>query len=418
MIQFLAPWALAGAVLLAGPLVVHMLLRRNARRVIFPAAHFLVATRAAAVRFRRPSDVGLLLLRLAIVAAAVAAAAHPILVTPRRTAQWNARTVRAVIVDTGRGMADADEAQRLAQEEMRAFRAQRFATDDLRDGLARAAAWLAAAPPARREVVVIADFQAGELDAEDFAVLPAGTGVRTLRGGAPPTARAIALTPVSGFRGATWQPSLRVEPDGPVVTWTSTAAAAPLAWLTTAQADDRMEAARRAVMAAAASGVAAGDDSRAVHIRFAGAPPERAQRQAPRTRWVVDAALALRQSALLRDADARVEAAEQGGRLLVETPAAADSAAAPAVVRAVLLAVRPATIADRQAEVVTVPDAQLAAWRRDAAPIAATPGRRPGEDSESDAPWLWLTALALLGVETWVRRVRHGVGRVEVRDAA
>ena len=57
--SLLAPWALAGDVLLAGPVVVHMLLRRNARRVMFPATHFLLATQAAAVRFRRPSDIGL-----------------------------------------------------------------------------------------------------------------------------------------------------------------------------------------------------------------------------------------------------------------------------------------------------------------------------------------------------------------------
>jgi hypothetical protein len=419
VIQFLAPWALIGAVLLAGPLIVHMLLRRNARRVIFPAAHFLIATRAAAVRFRRPSDLGLLILRLGIVAAAVAAVAHPVLLTQRRAAQWNDRTVRAVIVDTGRSMPNPGEALQLAQQQMAAFRSQRFATGDLRDGLARAAAWLAEAPPGRREVVIVSDFQRGDLDAEDFAVLPAGTGIRPVRAGTPPARRDIPLPPVSGFRGATWQASLRLEPRGTVVTWTSNGVAAMGPWLTTAQADGETAAAQRAVTAAASLGIAAGDDTRQAHIRFAGAPVDRATRRSPRVRWMAEAALALRRSGLLREADARVEAVEQDGRLMVETSVAAASAAAPAVVRAVVLAVRPASIADRESEVVTVPDAELAVWRRDAAPIAAAPdGRRPEDASDSDARWLWLTALALLGVETWARRARQSTGRVEVRDAA
>ena len=109
MIQFLSPWAAAGLVLLAGPLLVHLLLRRNARHVLFPAARFLVETRAAAVRVRRPSDVLLLIVRLAIVAAAVAAAAQPLLTTSRRLAQWDGRTVRAVVVDTtATGGSDVD----------------------------------------------------------------------------------------------------------------------------------------------------------------------------------------------------------------------------------------------------------------------------------------------------------------------
>ena len=65
---WLAPGAVAALVLLAGPVIVHLLARRNARRLIFPATHFVRATNAAAVRFRRPSDAGLLLIRLAILA--------------------------------------------------------------------------------------------------------------------------------------------------------------------------------------------------------------------------------------------------------------------------------------------------------------------------------------------------------------
>ena len=71
---WLAPGAFAALLLLAGPIAVHLLARRNARRVVFPATHFVRAARAAAITVRRPSDVGLLLLRLAIVTVGVLAA--------------------------------------------------------------------------------------------------------------------------------------------------------------------------------------------------------------------------------------------------------------------------------------------------------------------------------------------------------
>src|SRR4030095_11597275 len=71
LMTWLAPGAFAALALVAGPVLVHLLAPRNARRLIFPATHFVRATQSAAVRLRRPSDIGLLLLRLAIVATAV-----------------------------------------------------------------------------------------------------------------------------------------------------------------------------------------------------------------------------------------------------------------------------------------------------------------------------------------------------------
>ncbi|HET7698482.1 MAG TPA: BatA domain-containing protein [Vicinamibacterales bacterium] len=419
MIELLAPWAAAGAILLAGPLLVHMLLRRNARRLIFPAAHFLPATRAAAVRLRRPSDVGLLVLRMAIAGAAIAAALQPIVITPQRVSRWNARVIRAVVVDTSASAAAGGDGARLAEQELTSFRAQRFDGTDLRDGLARAAAWLAAAPPGRREVVILSDFQQGALEREDLRVLPAGAGVRTIRVHGPPRGGASPLPQVSGFRDAVWRPSVNVDARGTGVTWTKTADGSRAAWLTTAEAEAERDAASRAVYAATAAGVAAGDDTHRVRIRFAGAPPDAASRSEVRTPWMVNAALALRRSGLLRDADAAIQTAEQAGALVVETNVRAASLAAPAVVRAVVLAVRPPAIADREAEVLTVPDAELASWRRDAAPLAMTTYRPSGQaDGDSDARWFWGIALALLGVETWLRRRDAGAAERQVRDAA
>ena len=133
---WLVPGAFAALLLLGGPIAVHLLARRNARRLTFPATHFIRATQAAAVTLRRPSDIGLLLLRLAIVAIAVLAAAGPLVLTPWRTATWNARVSRAVVLDTSRSMVSADVPGRLAdQEAANVFAALRLATPDLPDGL-------------------------------------------------------------------------------------------------------------------------------------------------------------------------------------------------------------------------------------------------------------------------------------------
>src|SRR3954468_18343885 len=101
MIRWTVPAAFTGLVLLALPVLVHMLVRRHARRIVFPTTKFLQATRAAAVRIRRPSDVGLLALRLGIVLAAVLAAAQPVLLASWRTAAWDRRGPRAVRLHTG-----------------------------------------------------------------------------------------------------------------------------------------------------------------------------------------------------------------------------------------------------------------------------------------------------------------------------
>ena len=419
MIQFLAPWAAAGLTLLAGPLLIHMLLRRHARHVMFPAARFLVATPAAAVRMRRPSDIGLLIVRLAIVGAAILAAARPVVITPQRLAQWDGRIARAVVLDTSGALEKSSEADQLAAREMAAFRAQRFASGDLRDAVKRAAAWLSAAPPARQELVIVSDFQRGALEAEDLAVVPASAGIRTIRVPDRGVPRESRWPSASGFRGGTWRPDVRLDTRATEVAWVKTAAAPPAAWLTTAEASGEHDAAQRVVAAAVSPGVAAGDETHRVEVRFAGAPAASVDSRSVRTPWMVDAALALRASALLRQTGAAVRMHEQGDRLVVETTAAATSIDAPAVVRAVVLAVRPLSIADREAEVATAPDAELAGWRREAAPVDAVPRRLdPGSDIESDARWFWALALVLLGCETWLRRPRDRSGSREVRHAA
>ena len=164
-----ALWALP---LAAVPFIVHLLRTHHAKRVAFPSLRFVQPSRTAAVRMRLPSDVPLMLVRIAIVALAVGALAGPIVLTEARTAAWNARTARAVVVDVSDSMRVADgsavppegaAAEAAAAELRTATYARRIDTRDMEDGLARASRWLAASPPARREVVVISDLQRGTL---------------------------------------------------------------------------------------------------------------------------------------------------------------------------------------------------------------------------------------------------------------
>ena len=420
MITWTAPWALAGLVLLAGPILVHMLLRRNARRIVFPTTRFLPRTRASAVRFRRPSDVRLLILRAAVVLAAVLACAQPVLLSAWRMARWNQRTARAVVVDTSRSVPATADTARLADQELQGFASARFATADLRDGLQRATDWLSQTPPARREIVIVSDFQRGSIDAEAFARLPSSVGLRFIRAGSP---SAIATLPaIAGWRGGTWKPRITVRGDAVDATYTaddtviedgrSHRTVVP-GFVTTRQPAGDAEAAAAALAGAASFGTVVEGDHRAL-VAFIGAENV-AGEQSLMTPWMLRAALELRRSSLLRETGAAVTFAEKDGALVVHAEVRASSAAAPGVIRAVMLALRPATIVDAELEPATIPESDLATWRRDAG--AVDRGGAVISDGV-EARWFWAVALVLLAIETWVRRQRVSGHREVHADAA
>src|SRR5262249_46973179 len=153
------------------------------------------------VRMRWPSDLILLALRIAVIVASVLAVARPVLLTPSRLHAWNARIARAIVVDTSESMSRAAAGAPVAHaaaveaadaESSNAAYVRRVEDPDLRNGLRRALAWVTAAPPARREVVVISDFQQGSLGAEDIAAAPATVGFRFVRVGTPESTRTLA----------------------------------------------------------------------------------------------------------------------------------------------------------------------------------------------------------------------------------
>lgn len=164
MIGWLNPAALWALPLAAAPVLIHLLRTHRATRVAFPSLRFVPPSRTAAVRMRLPSDLALMLVRVAVVTLAIAALAGPVVLTAARTAAWNSRTARAVVVDTSGSMRVPDAAsvaperaaaEAAAAELQSATYGLRIDTRDLRQGVARASTWLASSPPARREVVVI-----------------------------------------------------------------------------------------------------------------------------------------------------------------------------------------------------------------------------------------------------------------------
>jgi hypothetical protein len=419
---WLAPGAFAALLLLAGPVAVHLLARRNARRLIFPATHFVPAMPAAAVTLRRPSDIGLLILRLAIVTAVVLAAAQPLVMTSWRLAGWNARLSRAVILDTSRSMAfdtpPVDVAVRLAEQEAsNVFAARRLDTPVVSDGIERAIDWLQGAAPSRKQIVVISDFQRGAFDDGMLKRIPADVGVRLIRAGTPPETRRVESPSIEGWRQGSWKATATIDAAGIRATWARRGDTVAPGWVSVAASSAEADAADRALRAAVSLGIPAGDPGHHLLVHFAGAAALVPAAQPVHSPWIAAAAIALARSDLLRDADADIKVLERDGVMVVEAPIPAAALAAPAVIRAALLAVRPAAIVDGEEEVVTLSDADLARWRRDPAPVTASAIPRA---DDSDGRWLWALALVLLAAEARVRgfhlrAARYG-GQAAARD--
>ncbi|MCC7031251.1 MAG: BatA domain-containing protein [Acidobacteria bacterium] len=172
-VTFLSPWAwlLAGAVVL--PILIHLLARTRSRRVAFPSLRFLEATPLSAVTRRTLQDWPLLLVRIAVVLAAVAALATPVFITPAREAAWASRVARAVVLD--------DSAAPPEDELRSAAVGATFSRSRVRDAVADAARWLADQRPAHREIVVLSAFKRGAVDAADFVGVPPEVGIRLVR---------------------------------------------------------------------------------------------------------------------------------------------------------------------------------------------------------------------------------------------
>jgi hypothetical protein len=397
MIAWLHPAAIAGLLAIALPVVVHLLRRERARRVIVPSLRFVRASERSAVRLRTPSDPWLLLLRIAIVACAALAAGRPFLLTDARRAAWSDRVARAVIVDTSASMGEGIDAAEITAAADGASPSMTIGTTDLRRGIARAVSWLAGAPPARREIVVLSDFQRGSISPADLAAVPDAIGLRLVPVGAP-----VPSTPGLGILGRDGTLTASVTPldDATSVTY---GRASAMEGLEIVSAPEQRASVERLMQVVHAAGAMAPSPEQPIVIRFGATGGDTADQTAPE--WAIAAGARLLRAPEVQGIDPGVSVRD--GRLVVDVGAAPDSLEAALVVKAALDArVDPSSLSETEPQ--RLSDAAITAWSREPGPADASAWR---QTDESDGRWLWALALLLLAIETFVRRTVN----VEVR---
>lgn len=414
---WIAPAALLGLVAVAIPILVHLFARRPGVRVAFPTLRFL---RPATVHARafRPTDLVLLSLRVGIVASAVVALAQPIVITKAREAQWKTRTARAIIVEVapsaaaGTGSGDAPLPSGVADGVRTAAFSRTFRTAHLRLGVAEAANWLARVPPARREMVIVSTFGAGSLDAESFAAVDPRIGIRfePVVTAAPVQAVGQPAFRVRAGVVSRFTPQGRFTPDGTAVSVgslkdapassTTPDGCAPAVEISGEQ--DGAGVADAATRAVLALGVPCPiDASRRLRLTFTGKPTGR-RPDSTLAPWMLDALAFLAtqpgQSTLLLEF-----ASNEGGSLVIPADGSPATAEGLAAIRSAFESLGdPLRI--RSMDPTLIPSATLASWSRP----AGEPDRDAiVHDTVRDGRWLWGLTLALLLIETMVRRLRR-----------
>jgi hypothetical protein len=361
MIAWLNPGALVAIAAAGLPVVVHLLLRTRAARVVVPSVRFISSTRESAIRIRRPSDTVLLLVRMLILVCAALALAAPVVITESRTAGWMNRVIRAIVVDTSASVDPASAAEAAAAQSVGAFETARFEGPDIAAAIRRAATWLRVAAPGRQELVLVSDFQHGAVSEAEFAALPSGAGI----------------LPVTVGR----RPAALVEIDGGIVQF----------------------GARRYAQEITIDGAAT---SYRLRETQAGSG----------TDFVKDASGSVDLGRLARTVAAAGIFVPRGPAALAFTrpgtlargSAALDLDTAPDSLETAtevhqLLAARPDLPALGEAEPMATDPAVVKGWYREARAPEASAWRRV---TDSDARWFWLAALVLLAGEALVRRDR------------
>lgn len=182
-------WAWFGLASILVPLAVHLLATQRPRVERFPTLRFLEPTSLVQARRARLSDLLLLLVRISVVLAAVAALAQPLFLSGSRRDDLGSTVARVVILDTSASMnrpaPSGERALDLARREAdrllsEATTGQLIESARPASLLPAAASWLASRG-GKREIVVFSDFQTGVLHPADLAVVPPQVGFRVVR---------------------------------------------------------------------------------------------------------------------------------------------------------------------------------------------------------------------------------------------
>jgi len=434
-----SPLAWIGAATIAAPILIHLLSRRAPRTQSFPSLRFVGRAAAVPLRLRTLQNVPLLLVRIGVLLAAVAALAKPLFRESRHTGPARIGVARAVIVDTSESMhrlmpggsSLLDSARRLAATLAGEVSGASIAeTQSPFDQVAGAAAWLATRPEPGA-LVIISDFQRGTIAREDLAALAAGTAIELVQ--LTPAASPGTTFLVAGDHG---QHAGRVDFGATEtrVRWTDAHAAPPasdsIVYLTTSAEQAAARAAERAARRAVPLVLGAAPPTARPLVIVSPRAPERPAllRSARRISapWMADVALRLSGDSLLaeaaRDDSLQVRdvadglpavARSQRGEpaafvaqgvsgstpaLLVFANVHPGSLTSAALVAAIMRASRTEPRIE-ELDPMTIPSDSLRAWTR---VVSATPVTQAGD--ESDGRWLWILALALLGTEEWMRR--------------
>jgi hypothetical protein len=419
-VLWLNPLVLFALAAIAAPVLIHILIQRKAERFPFPTLRFLQPTPLAAIRRHLVEDWPLLAVRVALLAAAAAALAGPLIVTSDRRQAWDRRTARAIVTDESARRPIGEGAAPTAMQ-------QTFNVTSLADGIRRAVLWLESAPPARREIVIVSTFPIGSVTNADIGSIPAAIGLRFDRAGQLPatrTAPAGRLLTTDGVR------ALQVTLTGAQTAASDTAAGEAIGLpIDVVSAPDQRAEINAALAAVLSQRVWAAPPERRARLVLVPALAEGASDASPIAQpWMADAAARIARDPDVRAAATRVAkglsdprfalppwqaltsaadgrpiaaAAGSGNRLVVATAAAASDFVTPVLLRSIANGI--ASAADLgAAEVVPIADAVLQRWSRPAAPVTSP---RIDTVEQDDRRWLWVAALGLLALETWTRRV-------------
>ncbi len=371
---WLYPTAAFALVALAAPVLVHILARQRASRVPFPTLRFIHPHRLASIRRRALDEAMLLVVRAAVLTAAAAAIAGPLLMTEARRRAWNAQTIRAEATDP-----------------------------DVAQGLVRAVTWLARQAPGRREIVVRGALTIGSITDADIQAIPKEIGIRFERTVTLPSSRSIRATPVV-VAGKLIDREIALNGDRTSVRDVAADDAATASIEVVAFSEHKAAADRlRATFASERAPAALSNQSARVAFASSSAAPSQIS-----IAWMADASARIARDVERIDASSEVVDlvfGSEGNRLVVITPMTPIDSRALELLRAVArsLAPRPDRAAD---EIVPIADARLRAWSREPGPAPAPTREMIDHD---DRRWPWALVLALIALEWWMRRARHAV---------
>ena len=438
------PWAWLGLGTIAIPVLIHFLGRDRAPRYSFPSLRFIEIAELPPTRRTRLHDLLLLATRVALLAVAVAALAQPLLLLRSRRAAIDDRLARAVVVDTSASMFRSTPTGNRAIDSARS--AARTLASGARPGIIiettsprsvidGAIGWLES-QPSRRELVIVSDFQVGAVDSVAIAAVPGAIGIRAVAIPAKPTdprfeqasiARAASIvaridvasaaTNVSWLlgspTGATVEPRIEIDAgDRPTVDAVASVArivgvAEPIdstsqVTVVFGNAPDRDELARRATRVTSPKLI---DLVARVRADFLLASTQN------QTDGRADTVLSHFGPAMISDVSGRATAvaaedtASGTHRLLVFSNDSLISVRSVALIAAIrrALSVAPSI---GELDPSTISPSVIASWQRGP---GASPTRETVDsgNGSSDGRWLWALVLALIGVESWLRRDRE-----------